>query len=243
MVRRLRPERIRVHASRLGVVCVCVYPAFITNYCWLLARAPRTKTTIRSTCRHLACHPQGQVGTFDDTGPHTYIHGTMTPGKQGAQAMTMPPPRPNKLRPVPTGKPRCGDSVAAAEPRLKRKSSPKNCRMLEDTSRRAYGPRPCCAAQTWPAQPACTSRVLLHTRVLYRGACAATGGLGFGSAQRVRHTRNVQRPRHTACPLRAVSKGGQRSRKPASIPPLGLLSSRPCPCGMRGLAATHSPCG
>ena len=55
---------------------VCVYPAFITNYCWLLARAPRTKTTIRSTCRHLACHPQGQVGTFDDTGPHTYIHGT-----------------------------------------------------------------------------------------------------------------------------------------------------------------------
>ena len=222
---------------------MCVYPAFITNYCWLLARAPRTKTTIRSTCRHLACHPQGQVGTFDDTGPHTYIHGTMTPGKQGAQAMTMPPPRPNKLRPVPTGKPRCGDSVAAAEPRLKRKSSPKNCRMLEDTSRRAYGPRPCCAAQTWPAQPACTSRVLLHTRVLYRGACAATGGLGFGSAQRVRHTRNVQRPRHTACPLRAVSKGGQRSRKPASIPPLGLLSSRPCPCGMRGLAATHSPCG
>ena len=99
---------------------VCVYPAFITNYCWLLARAPRTKTTIRSTCRHLACHPQGQVGTFDDTRPHTYIHGTMTPGKQGAQAMTMPPPRPNKLRPVPTGKPRCGDSVAAAEPRLKK---------------------------------------------------------------------------------------------------------------------------
>ena len=56
--------------------------------------------------------------------------------------MTMPPPRPNKLRPVPTGKPRCGDSVAAAEPRLKRKSSPKYYRMLEDTSQPAHGPYP-----------------------------------------------------------------------------------------------------
>ena len=53
---------------------------------------------------------------------HTYTwhNGTDRGSRELTQALTMPPPRPNKLRLVPTGKPRCGDSVAAAEPRLKR---------------------------------------------------------------------------------------------------------------------------